>query len=69
MDEKQAEINAYKNLLEQNDYTGRKIAFEVARLFKEQFPDASMPEYEKYLETETLADTFRSQIEALEVLE
>lgn len=64
--EVQAEINAYKNLLEQKDYIGRKVAFEVAKVFKEQFPEISMPMYEKYLETEMLANSFRESIEDLE---
>jgi hypothetical protein len=64
--EKHSEINAYKNLLEQNDYIGRKVAFEVAALFKAQFPNISMPIYEKYLETESQANTFRSALEELE---
>lgn len=64
-EQKQAEINAYRNLLEQNDYIGRKVAFEVAALFKAQFPNAYMPVYEKYLATEEQANSFRSNIETL----
>lgn len=66
---KQEEINgevaAFRNLLEQNDYIGRKVAFEVAALFKAQFPNVSMPIYEKYLETESQAESFRASIETL----
>ena len=64
-EQKQAEINAYRNLLEQNDYIGRKVAFEVAALFKAQFPNISMPIYEKYLATETKAEEFRQTIDEL----
>jgi len=65
-EQKQAEINAYRNLLEQNDYTGRKVAFEVAALFKAQFPNVPMPVYEKYLATEEQANDFRQAINELE---
>ena len=64
-EEKQVEIRAYMNLLEQNDYTARKVAFEVAAKLKEKFPDLDMPVYEKYLETEELANKFRQNIEEL----
>jgi len=64
-EQKQAEINAYRNLLEQNDYIGRKVAFEVAALFKAQFPNVSTPVYEKYLASEEQANNFRANMETL----
>lgn len=64
--EKQGKLNEYKNLLEQNDYIGRKVAFEVAKLFKVQFPNIEMPILEKYLEAENKADEFRQAIDELE---
>lgn len=64
--EKQSEINAYKNLLEQKDYIGRKVAFEVAKLFKEQFSNVEMSVYEEYLETEIKANGFRERIDELQ---
>jgi hypothetical protein len=64
-EEIQSEINAYQNLLEQKDYTARKVAFEVAKLFKAQFPNTEMPEYEKYLDGEIKAETFRENISNL----
>lgn len=64
-EEKQSQINAYMNLLKQNDYTARKVAFEVAKLFKAQFPDVEMPIFDKYLESENKADEFRANIDAL----
>jgi len=64
-EQKQAEINACRNLLEQNDYIGRKVAFEVAAKLKELHPDLSTPVYEKYLATEEQANGFRANIEML----
>jgi hypothetical protein len=64
--QKQAEINAYKNLLEQNDYIARKVAFEVAAKLKELYPDLSMPVFEHYLELEAKAESFRNRINELE---
>ena len=64
MDEKQAKINECTNLLQQSDYTGRKVAFEVAKLFKAQFPSIKMPIYEKYLDTEVHAEELRQSIQA-----
>lgn len=65
-EEKLSEINAYRNLLEQNDYIGRKVAFEVAAKLKELHPELSMPVYEHYLELETKAESFRERINELE---
>ena len=64
-EQKQAEINAYRNLLEQNDYIGRKVAFEVAALFKAQFPNIPMPIYDKYFSMETKAEEFRQAIDEI----
>ena len=62
---KQGKIIEFTNLLTQNDYVGRKIAFEVAEKLIELFPDISMPEYEKYKNMEAQAKIFRQEINAL----
>lgn len=64
-----SEIRAMKNLLQQNDYTARQVAFEVARLVKEIHPDKPMPVLDKYIEMENKADTFRARINELENME
>ncbi len=65
-DELQMQINALNNLLAQKDYTGRKVAFEVAKQFKQKFPETSMPALEEYITQETKADEFRAQISELQ---
>lgn len=61
------EINQCRNLLEQKDHYGRKVAFEVAETLKELFPDVSLPNYEKYKENEAKAKALRNRINELEV--
>lgn len=60
-----AEIRALNNLLEQNDYQALKLAEEVAKLFKAQFPNVDMPVYEKYLDSVTKRQEFRQKIDEL----
>lgn len=62
------EINQCRNILEQNDHHGRKVAFEVAAKLKEKFSDILLPNYEKYLESETVAAAKRERINELEKL-
>jgi len=64
--QKQSQIIAYTNLLTQNDYTARKVAFEVAEKLIELFPNISLPVYEKYKETEAQAKVFRQKIDELQ---
>lgn len=64
-EEKSAKRNALQNLLEQNDYTARKVAFEVAEIIKEKFPDVAMPEYDKYQAVEEQAKQFRAELNTL----
>lgn len=67
-DEIQNEINICRNVLQQHDYTARKVAFEVAKKFKELHPDVEMPVLEKYLATESKAEILRARIDELEEL-
>ena len=60
------EINQCRNLLEQKDHYGRKVAFEVAETLKELFPYVSLPNYEKYKENEAKAKALRNRINELE---
>lgn len=62
------EINALQNLLAQHDYTGRKVAFEVAEKLKTLIPDVSLPEYEKYMANEEKATQMRTRINELQNL-
>lgn len=64
-DEKQAKMCEMYQLLAQNDYIARKVAFEVAEKLKELYPDLDMPLYEKYKETEEKAKEFRAIIDSL----
>lgn len=57
-----ARMNGLQNLLEQKDYSARKVAFEVARLYKESHPEAITPALDKYIEGEKLADEWRDEI-------
>ena len=66
IEEKQAEINGLMNLLAQGDYKARKLIAELCAIIREQFPNAEMPVYEKYLEAETKAQQFRDRINELE---
>lgn len=66
---RQEEIAALRNLLMQNDYAARKIAFEAARTIKKLHPDEPMPELDKYIEMENKADQFRARINELEAME
>lgn len=65
-DEIQNEINICRNVLQQRDYTARKVAFEVAKKFKELHPDVIMPELDKYIHGEAEAETLRARIGELE---
>lgn len=67
--ERQEEIAALKNLLQQNDYAARQVAFEVARIIKKIHPEEPMPVLEKYIEMENKADQFRARINELEEME
>lgn len=67
-DEIQNEINICRNVLQQHDYTARKVAFEVSKKFKELHPDVEMPMLEKYLATESKAEILRARIDELEEL-
>ena len=60
--EKIARMNGLQNLLEQMDYSGRKVAFEVARLMKHVHPEAETPALDEYLAGENLADEWREEI-------
>lgn len=64
-DEINAEIRGLSNLLEQNDYQALKLAEEVSKLFKAQFPNVDMPVYEKYLDSVTKREEFRQKIDEL----
>ena len=63
--EKQAEIRALRNLLEQNDYTARKVVFEIAEAFAAQFPNVKLPVFEKYKAREAEANGYRARIDEL----
>lgn len=60
--EKIARMNGLQNLLEQMDYSGRKVAFEVARLMKQFHPEAETPALDEYTEGEAHADEWREEI-------
>jgi len=60
-----AEIRGLNNLLAQNDYQALKLAEELAKLFKEQFPNVEMPIYEKYLNSVNQREEFRQKIDEL----
>lgn len=62
----EARINACNNELQQKDYTGRKVAFEVAKAFKAMHPDADMPILDQYIEGELIADERRAEIADLQ---
>lgn len=61
-----ARINACNNELQQRDYTARKVAFEVAKKFKELHPEVNMPILDKYLAGELIADERRKEIDELQ---
>ena len=67
--QRQEEIAALRNLLYQNDYAARKVAFEVARTVKKLHPDESMPALDQYIEMENKADEFRARINELQEME
>lgn len=67
--QRQEEIAALQNLLMQNDYAARKVAFEVARTVKRLHPDEPMPALDQYLEMENKADEFRARINELQAME
>ena len=67
--ERQEEIAALKNLLQQNDYAARQVAFEVARIIKKIHPEEPMPVSEKYIEMENKADQIRARINEHEEME
>ena len=50
------------NELEQHDYTGRKVAFEVAAVLREKFPEADLPSYDEYKQNEDRANEVRKEI-------
>lgn len=58
-------INACNNELEQMDYRGRKVAFEVAKKLEELFPNITLPIYEAYKDDEAIADARRAEINQL----
>lgn len=62
------EINICENILQQHDYTARKVAYEVAEKLKELHPDLSMPVYEKYKDMEEEAKQLRARISELREL-
>lgn len=62
------EINICENILQQHDYTARKVAYEVAEKLKELHPDLSMPVYEKYKDMEEEAKRLRARISELREL-
>lgn len=64
-DEKKSKVVEMNNLLQQKDYTARKVAFECARILKQMFPDAEMPVYDKYREMEEKAEIFRQTIDEI----
>ena len=67
--ERQEEIAASKNLLQQNDYAARQVAFEVARIIRKIHPEEPMPVLDKYIEIENKADQLRARINELEKME
>lgn len=62
----QSRINACYNELQQHDYTGRKVAFELAAAFKSKFPDVELPAFEQYQTQEKTAEERRAEIRELE---
>lgn len=64
--ERQSKLNEYNQLLQQKDYIGRKVAFEVAEKLKELYPNLSMPEYSKYKALEDKAQIYREEINRLQ---
>ena len=62
----EARINACNNELQQRDYTGRKVAFEVAKAFKTVHPEIDMPVLDQYIEGELIADERRAEIAELQ---
>ena len=65
-DEIQNEINVCRNVLQQRDYTARKVALKKKKKFKELHADVSMPELDKYLDGEAEAEILRARIDELE---
>ena len=61
--DKQSTVNANRDLLAQKDYIGRKVAFEIAALFKQKYPNVQTPMYDKYKEVEAQADLLRAEME------
>lgn len=66
IEEKEGEIRALTNLLEQGDYKARKLLAEVCVIVKAQFPNAQMPVYDRYLAEEQKAQSFRDEINKLQ---
>lgn len=66
LNERTNELNIAKALLKQQDYRGRKVAFEVAAALKTLHPDLSLPVYEQYLEDEERAEQLRETINELQ---
>lgn len=64
--EKQSKLNEYNELLQQKDYMGRKVAFEVAEKLQELYPNLSMPVYTKYRALEDQAQIYREEINKLQ---
>ena len=60
-----ARMNGLQNLLEQKDYSARKVAFEVARLYKQAHPDLVTPALDEYIDGENLADQWRAEIDEI----
>lgn len=64
-EEIEGQIRADLNVLEQHDYTGRRIAWEFARLFKQAHPEIPTPIFDQYIENEEKAELLRQEIREL----
>lgn len=61
-EEKIKAVTEARMWLEENDYTAVKIVYQLAAKFLQQFPSASLTEYEKYKDREAIANEKRAII-------
>ena len=59
-------LNACHQELAAYDYSARKVIWELARTFRELFPDVDLPMFDKYEAIEQTADERRAEIRELE---
>ena len=59
-------LNACHQELAAYDYSARKVIWELARKFRELFPDVDLPMFDKYEAIEQTADERRAEIRELE---